>query len=55
VPYNKIDALDKAVNEETAAVILEVVQGEGGVYPTNREYIEPRDSSAMSAARFDRG
>jgi acetylornithine/LysW-gamma-L-lysine aminotransferase len=40
VPYNKIDALDKAVNEETAAVILEVVQGEGGVYPTNREYIE---------------
>jgi acetylornithine/LysW-gamma-L-lysine aminotransferase len=33
VSYNNIEALDKAVNEETAAVILEVVQGEGGVYP----------------------
>ena len=40
VSYNNIDALDKAVNEETAAVILEVVQGEGGVYPASLEYIQ---------------
>lgn len=40
VAYNNIEALDKAVNEETAAVILEVVQGEGGVYPANVEYIQ---------------
>ncbi len=40
VAYNNIEALDKAVNEETAAVILEVVQGEGGVYPATAEYIE---------------
>jgi acetylornithine/LysW-gamma-L-lysine aminotransferase len=39
VAYNNIEALDKAVNEETAAVILEVVQGEGGVYPATAEYI----------------
>jgi acetylornithine/LysW-gamma-L-lysine aminotransferase len=39
VPYNNIDALDQAVTEETAAVILEVVQGEGGVYPASVEYI----------------
>lgn len=39
VAYNNIEALDKAVNEETAAVILEVVQGEGGVYPASAEYI----------------
>jgi len=39
VSYNNIEALDKAVNEETAAVILEVVQGEGGVYPATAEYI----------------
>ena len=38
--YNNIEALDKAVNEETAAVILEVVQGEGGVYPATAEYIQ---------------
>ena len=40
VAYNNIEALDKAVNEETAAVILEVVQGEGGVYPATVEYIK---------------
>jgi len=28
------------VTEETAAVILEVVQGEGGVYPANVEYMQ---------------
>jgi acetylornithine/LysW-gamma-L-lysine aminotransferase len=39
VAYNNIEALDKAVNGETAAVILEVVQGEGGVYPASAEYI----------------
>lgn len=39
VPYNNIDALDQAVNNETAAVILELVQGEGGVYPATAEYI----------------
>jgi acetylornithine/LysW-gamma-L-lysine aminotransferase len=40
VSYNNIEALEKAVNEETAAVILEVVQGEGGVYPASLEYIQ---------------
>ncbi len=40
VSYNNIEALDKAMNEETAAVILEVVQGEGGVYPASLEYIQ---------------
>jgi LysW-gamma-L-lysine/LysW-L-ornithine aminotransferase len=39
VPFSNIEALDKAVNEETAAVILEVIQGEGGVYPASIEYI----------------
>jgi len=40
VAYNNVEALDKAVNEETAAVILEVVQGEGGVYTASAEYIQ---------------
>jgi acetylornithine/LysW-gamma-L-lysine aminotransferase len=39
VAYNNIEALEKVVNEETAAVILEVIQGEGGVYPATAEYI----------------
>ena len=40
VAFNNIEALDKSVTDETAAVILEVVQGEGGVYPANIEYIQ---------------
>jgi acetylornithine/LysW-gamma-L-lysine aminotransferase len=40
VPYNNIEALEKAVTDETAAVILEVVQGEGGVYLANVEYVQ---------------
>jgi LysW-gamma-L-lysine/LysW-L-ornithine aminotransferase len=40
VPYNKIGALDKAVDEETAAVILEIVQGEGGIHVADVEYIK---------------
>ena len=39
VAYNNIEALGKAVTDETAAVILEVVQGEGGVYPASAEFI----------------
>ena len=40
VAFNNIEALEKAVTDETAAVILEVVQGEGGVYPASLEYIQ---------------
>ena len=40
VSYNNIEALEKTVNDETAAVILEAVQGEGGVYPASLEYMQ---------------
>lgn len=39
VPYNNVDALSTAVTEETAAVMLEVVQGEGGVHIGTAEYL----------------
>ncbi|MBC7227993.1 MAG: aspartate aminotransferase family protein [Thermoflexales bacterium] len=39
VPYNSPDALEAAVGSETAAVILEVVQGEGGVYVGDGAYL----------------
>ncbi|GEM88669.1 [LysW]-aminoadipate semialdehyde transaminase LysJ [Oceanithermus desulfurans] len=40
VPYNDVEALKAAVDEETAAVILEPVQGEGGVRPANPEFLQ---------------
>ena len=39
IPYNDLSALQAAVSEETAAVILEVVQGEGGVNPGTPEFL----------------
>lgn len=39
VPYNNLGAMEKAINETTAAVVLEVVQGEGGVYPADGGYL----------------
>jgi len=40
VPYNNIEALEKAVTDETAAVLLEALQGEGGVYPAEPAYMQ---------------
>ncbi len=40
VPFNKIEKLDAAVNDNTAAVMFELVQGEGGVNPIQAEYLE---------------
>jgi acetylornithine/LysW-gamma-L-lysine aminotransferase len=40
VPYNNLEALAEAVNEQTAAVLLEPVQGEGGVRPADAGYLE---------------
>ena len=39
IPYNDLAALDAAVTGQTAAVILEVVQGEGGVRPGAPEFL----------------
>ncbi len=39
VPFNDVDALDKAVDSDTAAVLLEAVQGEGGVHVATQEYL----------------
>ncbi len=40
VAYNKIEELDAFVTEETAAVFLEPVQGEGGMYPADKAFLE---------------
>lgn len=40
VPFNNIEALERAVDEQTAAVLIEPVQGEGGVHPATAEYLQ---------------
>jgi len=39
VPYNRLEAAERAMGPDTAAVILEVVQGEGGVIPGDGDYL----------------
>ncbi len=39
IPYNDLAALEAAVTETTAAVVLEVIQGEGGVRPGTAEFL----------------
>jgi len=39
VPFNDIDALAAAVSERTAAVMVEMIQGEIGVRPLSEEYV----------------
>ena len=40
IPYNDIDAARAAIGDDVCAVIVEPVQGEGGVMPGNPEYLK---------------
>ena len=40
VPYNNFEKLAEAVDSDTAAIILEPVQGEGGINVGNKEYFQ---------------
>ena len=40
VPYNDLDAVKAATDDKTAAVLIEAVQGEGGIYPATTEYLQ---------------
>jgi len=47
---NDVDALDAAVDDQTAAILLEPIQGEGGIWPASHEYLQ-----AARAIADDRG
>ena len=38
--YNDLKSVENLVNEKTCAVIMESVQGEGGIYPATKEFME---------------
>lgn len=40
IPFNDSTALKKAVSEETCAVLIEPVQGEGGINPATKEFLQ---------------
>jgi len=39
VPFNDFEALASAVTDQTAGILLEVIQGEGGIIPANDDYL----------------
>ena len=40
IPFNDIEALKNTVNESTAAVLIETIQGEGGIRPTPLNFLK---------------
>ncbi|MFI8744065.1 aspartate aminotransferase family protein [Pseudomonas sp. NPDC077186] len=40
VPYNDLEALKAAISDKTCAVVLEPIQGEGGVLPADQAYLQ---------------
>lgn len=39
VPYNDLDAVKAAIGDDVAAVMLEVIQGEGGIHVGDKEFL----------------
>ncbi|MED2256197.1 aspartate aminotransferase family protein [Brevibacillus parabrevis] len=40
VPYNDLAAVQSAINDKTCAIMLELVQGEGGVHPAEEAWVK---------------
>jgi acetylornithine/N-succinyldiaminopimelate aminotransferase len=40
VPYNDLEALKEATTDNTVAILLEAVQGEGGIWPGDKAFIQ---------------
>ncbi len=38
--FNDLDSVKELINEKTCAVLMETVQGEGGIYPATEEFIK---------------
>ena len=50
VSFNDVDALAAAVDDQTAAILLEPIQGEGGIWPASPEYLQSAREIATDRA-----
>jgi acetylornithine/N-succinyldiaminopimelate aminotransferase len=39
LPFNDLPAVEAAITDETVGILLEPVQGEGGIYPASKEFL----------------
>src|SRR5215813_7108344 len=40
VPFDNLEALKAATSEKTVAILVEAVQGEGGIWPSSKEFMQ---------------
>ncbi len=40
LPFNDLNALKSAISEKTCAIVMEPIQGEGGIHPATPEFLE---------------
>lgn len=40
IPFNNLEALKNAITDKTIAIMLELIQGEGGINVANKEYVK---------------
>ncbi|WP_292460858.1 acetylornithine transaminase [Methanothermococcus sp.] len=40
VPFNDLEALKENISDKTTAIMLEPIQGEGGIYVANKDYLK---------------
>lgn len=52
LPYNDIDAVKTAIDDNTAAVMLEIIQGEGGVIPAEAEFLQQLEARCKAKDIF---
>jgi LysW-gamma-L-lysine/LysW-L-ornithine aminotransferase len=49
VPYDDVKALASALDDRTAAVLIEPIQGEGGIYPSSPGYLKAAKDLCQAA------
>jgi acetylornithine/LysW-gamma-L-lysine aminotransferase len=49
IPFNNVEAVEKTLNEEYAAAIVEPIQGEGGIIPSKPEFLQALENKCRES------